>query len=829
MFCPPGSPSADALFSAIESAPDWQEPASVELELVSASPTPRFFTFTVGKFDEASSLVLIFDMTAHMTNAHELEDRRLELEAIFDYAPVMIGLKSVDGRWRKINRFFADVLETSPDELIGKRSEEIWPPEMYERVQKHDQRILSSGRTATQVLTSTSNPGERSIYGTKFAVRDNAGSLAQIGFVGVDISDLVEAKKEADLMALRLREAQRIGNVAYWTWDPVSDVLFWSDELFTLLGWDPANPPQNASDYFECIHPDDRAAFLDRTRRVDQGARVTIEYRFTAPDGRTIWLHDEALPRLTPDGQKFGFIHDITERKESEIRLRESEMRLSLAKRIAGIGTWEVDQKTRALVWSDEVYAIFGQNKSEQPISISKWMKLLHPGDHESYLRLRGLSIANRRTYQVEYRVLHPDGTHRIVLEHGEHEFDPDGTLSYTRGTVQDITELKNLRNRAIEAEKLEATAALAGGLTHDFNNILGAIAGNLDIMEIRGAARLGFEPPLDRIRQAVHSGQSLTQRLLNFSQNSPPAPKPVSMNRAIEGFAALARSGLRDGYTLTLDVSSAPLVCEIDKNGLETALLNQIINAKQAMPDGGPITISLSRAGTGEPPDTLPPARYVKISVADAGPGMAPDVANHAFNAFFTTKRECGGTGLGLYMVRNFALQHGGDAVLHTAPGRGTRLTLYLPESTARQAEVSDPASEERASDRQTRILIVEDQPGIRAFIEDCLVDDGYEVSAVATTRDALERLENDGSSFDAMICDINLGSAVDGFDVAKRCRDLQLDYPIVFVSGFADGARALSAVADFNADLIKKPFGVADLRSTLKKALARSRRPTP
>lgn len=813
---------AAELAAAIEHAPERFAPSSIDAELRDGADQSTFFSHIVSNFDGASALILAFDITGHVVRARELENHRLELEAIFNHAPVMIGLKAVDGRWQKVNPSFAKMLEMSPDEVTGKRSDEIWPPEIHARVEEHDRKILASGRTETQVITTTTHTGKRSVYGTKFAIRDSAGTLSQIGFVGVDVSDLVKAKNEAQLMSFRLKEAQRIGNVAYWTWDPETKELFWSDELFTLLRWDPATPPKDASEFFDRIHPDDKPAFLDRTRSVDDGARVTIEYRFIADDGSQIWLYDEAMPPTAPGGPKFGFIHDITERKETEIRLQASEKRLSLAKRIAGLGTWEVDQTTRSLIWSDEVYEIFGQDRTNGEVDVAGWMKLVHPDDHEAYYKLREESFARRRTYQIEYRALHPDGSTRIILEHGEHEFSADGTPYYTRGTVQDITELARLRSRVIEAQKLEATAALAGGLTHDFNNILGAIAGNLDIMEIRGAARLGFEPPLDRIRQAVRSGQSLTQRLLNFSQNEPPAPRPVSMNRAIENFAALARSSLGSAYSFDLRTPSEPLACKIDINGLETALLNQVLNSKQAMPDGGEIVITLSRAAPSELPETLPERSYVRVCVSDNGPGMEPEIADLAFDAFFTTKKQCGGTGLGLYMVRNFARQHGGDAVLVTAPGQGTRLTLFLPENIVRRAEIIRPQGATGQAKTRHRILVVEDQPGIRAFLEDCLVDDGFTVNSAGTPQEALEWLVRSGSAFDAMISDVNLGTSIDGFALARQCRALGLNFPILFVSGFADGAHAADAAADFDAPLIKKPFRVTELLSALNQSLS-------
>nr|WP_292887285.1 PAS domain S-box protein [Nisaea sp.] len=767
------------------------------------------------------ALVIVFDVTEKKATDRDLADKSLELEAIFEHAPVMIGLKSLDGRWSKVNRYFARMLSRHPDDLTGMRSEDIWSAETSNRVRKHDDLILNSTASEKAVTATTSLAGDRSIFGTKFPVRNSNGDLAQIGFVGVDITDLTKIREEKELVSSWLREAQRIGNLAYWTWRPQPRELFWSDEMFRLLSWQSKEPPHRFSEYIDRIHPDDREAFHERSMRVNRGFRTTIEYRFTAGDGRQIWLYDEALPAASPDGIKFGFLHDITQRKEAEIRLRDSERRLSLAQRIAGIGIWKIDQRDKTINWSDAVYEIFGLSKETFEPTIANWFNIIHPDDHQTCRNVIEAAPAESRTYQIEYRAYHADGTLLTILEHGEHEYDSDGRRAWSHGTVQDITELKNLRDKAIEAQKLEATAALAGGLTHDFNNILGAIAGNLDVMEIRGAARLGFEPPIDRIRQAVRSGQALTQRLRNFARNEPLAPKPVSINRAVENIAHLAASSVNDRATIEVDTAPESLICDVDVSGLETALLNQILNSGEALEHGGAIRISASRAEKDSVPSNLPDGSYVVISIADDGPGMSREVAEHAFDAFFTTKRGSGGTGLGLYMIRNFVRSHGGEAVLHTAPGEGTRLYLFLPECPAERIAAGAPARNAGISSASGRILVVEDQPGIRAFMEDCLTDHGYEVHTAATGDEALKLLVKMGAELDAMICDVNLGTAIDGFSLARQSRALRQTFPIVFVSGFAGSMRALDAAEDFGATLIRKPFGANDLIAEVKNAL--------
>ncbi|WP_193181246.1 PAS domain S-box protein [Nisaea sediminum] len=820
-----GSAQIASFAEAIVGALHQETPITLELEFASADGSSCFFSHVVSRFDDPASspgaLILAFDVTAQKIASRDLEDRTLELEAIFENAPVMIGMKAPDGRWNKVNRFFASILSMEPEQMSGKRSDDFWPPDVAKQVREHDRKIVETDVTNATVLTTTSYTGRRTIYGTKFPIRNSAGELSYIGFVGVDISDLVEAKKEAELVSFRLREAQRIGNMAYWTWNRHTGELFWSEELFRLLSWDPREHPADVSEFFQRIHPEDRKAFLDRTRQVDEGFRAMIEYRFMAGDGRQIWLYDESLPAIEPDGQKFGILHDITERKEAEIRLRDSEKRLSMAKRIAGLGMWEVDQVARKLIWSEEVYAMLGLEKNALNADISTWKAFIHPDDHETYRTAIKNSFVDRRAYQVEYRALHTDGSYRIILEHGEHEFDASGTAIHSRGTFQDITELKSLHSKLIESQKLEATAALAGGLTHDFNNILGAIAGNLDVMEIRGAARHGFEAPIDRIRQAIRSGQSLTQRLLNFSQNTPPEPTSVSLNRAIENIVTLIGGSIGKCVSLEFTPSPEPLCSEVDISGLETALLNQILNAREAMENGGSIRIALSRADPCCLPESLPRGSYVALSITDDGPGMLPDVAQNAFEAFFTTKRDSGGTGLGLYMVRTFVRLHGGEAILETALDLGTRLTLFLPETTAQYPETALHYENTCSVQHRGKILVVEDQPGIRAFIEDCLRENGYAVEAVASADEAEERFSKSGRNVDALICDINLGSATDGFALARRFRARNPGLAIVFVSGYADNERTAIAGKELGAPLIKKPFRVEDLLTALQQTL--------
>jgi len=356
---------------------------------------------------------------------------------------------------------------------------------------------------------------------------------------------------------------------------------------------------------------------------------------------------------------------------------------------------------------------------------------------------------------------------------------------------ARDVTEARRMEMRLRQADKMQALGTMAGGVAHDFNNLLTAILGSLHL----AGKRVGDEPGLLRLMRnatmAAERGSALTRRLLSFSRQNELAPRSVSVNRLILGMGdLLARTlGTPPGGTLELrrELSADPGTTRVDPDQLELALLNLCINARDAMPDGGAITLATAEVilAADEVPE-LPAGRYVRISVADTGTGMSPEVLARVLEPFFTTKEVGKGTGLGLPMVYGLVRQSGGGLMIDSAPGQGTRVSLYLPAS---EAEQEDGGAEEGGIARAgtpARVLVVDDDATVREVTAGFLADLGHDVVEATDGEAALRVLESD-AGIRLLVADFAM-PRMNGAELSERARVLRPGLPILLVTGYAE-----------------------------------------
>ena len=383
------------------------------------------------------------------------------------------------------------------------------------------------------------------------------------------------------------------------------------------------------------------------------------------------------------------------------------------------------------------------------------------------------------------------------------------------------------MQERLRQSQKMETVGQLTGGVAHDFNNLLQIIAGNLDMLlrtlpEDAARHRRAAESAMSGAKRAA----TLTERLLAFSRRQPLAPKPLNANRLIAGMSELLHRSL--GETVEVEVVLSPSLwrVEIDPNALENAILNLAVNARDAMPDGGKLTIEtanthLDRAYVAQNPE-LSTGQYVAISVSDTGHGMAPGVVERVFEPFFTTKEVGKGTGLGLSMVYGFVKQSGGHVKLYSEPGQGTTVRLYLPRlmaSEIEEVEAAPPPAPERA--RQETILLCEDDPEVRAFSAEVLRELGYTVREAVDGPSALRLLEREQGRVDLLFTDVVLPGGMTGSVLAEQARRKRPGVKVLFTTGYARNAIVHHGRLDPGVELITKPFSYADLAGRIRDLL--------
>jgi two-component system, cell cycle sensor histidine kinase and response regulator CckA len=403
---------------------------------------------------------------------------------------------------------------------------------------------------------------------------------------------------------------------------------------------------------------------------------------------------------------------------------------------------------------------------------------------------------------------------------------DRTGAIAGTFGISHDMTELRqaqetleHTREALFRSQKMEAVGQLTGGIAHDFNNILAVILGNTELLRLYIPANSPARETTEAIMRAAMHGKDLTGHLLAFSRRRLLNPQPVDVNALVEGIVRLLGRTLGAGIRITTEAAAERGVAFVDPNALEAAVLNIALNARDAMPDGGSLTIRTSQIDVTKPAvtdDDLKPGAYAALALEDTGTGMPPDIVARVFEPFFTTKTGGHGTGLGLSMVYGFAKQSGGMVTIDSTPGRGTTVTLYLPVAGS---DVTTPvlgAAPIATADVPRTILVVEDETDVRAIVRRQLQSMGHKVLVAEGATEALLLVQGPGAP-DVLLTDVVLGTGMNGIDLASEARAARPELAVIFMSGYTAVPEAQQRIRETGAPLLSKPFTTPQLERVL------------
>ncbi len=481
------------------------------------------------------------------------------------------------------------------------------------------------------------------------------------------------------------------------------------------------------------------------------------------------------------------------------------------------------------------------------------WNDLFHVDDRERARETWRASLATGEPYRIEYRLRHRSGRYRWVLGRAQPERDADGRITRWYGTctdIQDLVEAREVLSRSREelesmiaertvelerahdtlrqSQKMEAVGQLTGGIAHDFNNMLTGVIGGIDIVRRRLATGRtdGLERFMDAAAQSAQRAASLTARLLAFSRRQTLDPRPIDVNALIAALDELVTRTLTESVTLEVALSDDLPSAMADANQLENALLNLAINARDAMPHGGTLTIrtGVVVVGPGDPAarQDCDPGRYVVIEVRDTGVGMTPEVLEKVYEPFFTTKPIGQGTGLGLSMVYGFARQSGGFVRIDSHVGEGTTVRIHLPAADAEATRDADEPTTAPDGDGQS-VLIVEDDESVRLLVHEVLADLGYDPIEVGDAPAAIDVLSSD-RAIELMITDVGL-PGMNGQELADFARGRRPDLPILFVTGYAANVASRGGLLGARMAVITKPFALDTLAGKIDEMIGAAR----
>ncbi|MEM9140209.1 MAG: ATP-binding protein, partial [Pseudomonadota bacterium] len=443
-----------------------------------------------------------------------------------------------------------------------------------------------------------------------------------------------------------------------------------------------------------------------------------------------------------------------------------------------------------------------------------------------------GEALAERRPFRdFRFLIKHANGDLHHMSSSGVPVFDAEGAYQGYRGIATDRTELvesekerQRLADDLNQAQKLRAIGQLTGGVAHDFNNLLAVVMGNLELAEEHRPE----EAIAERIRyakEATERGAALTHRLLAYARQQPLAPQPIDAAEIISGLDDLLRRTLGEKVEIEFVINAGTWRCMADQQQLETAILNLAVNARDAMPNGGKLTIeafnSRLDAEYAEQGPEITPGQYVCFAVTDTGTGMSPDVVDQAFDPFFTTKEAGQGSGLGLSMAFGFVKQSNGHIKIYSEEDSGTTVKIYLPRTEG--SVTGDPRRSTTADSTVLtgrKVLVVEDELEVRNVVVAQLERFGCVVQAAATSEQAIELCEKD-ADFELLLVDVVLPGPLDGRELSIALGTLVPGAKIVFMSGYTENSIVHNGKLDEGVLLLQKPFSRADLVAMLIRAL--------
>ena len=765
------------------------------------------------------------EITAQVIAERRLRESEAEARGVLE--GMSEGFVLLD-RYFHVQRINAEGLRIdgrSRDEIVGRHLLEVWPETESQPIWPWYQSLMAERRADQMVYRHVSD-----VHDVWLEVRASPSRDGLAVFYR-DVSSAKHAEEalrdsEAQFRAL----AQAMPNHA-WTARPDGALDWFNQQVFTYSGLD--FEALAGSGWAQIVHADDIGRATETWgQALATGAPYETEFRIRRTDGAFRWHLVRAQAIRGPDGaitQWVGTNTDIEEQRVATEAL--AALNAELEERVAARTAerdrvWRNSRDLLVVVGVDGVFravnpawtAIFGHRPED--VAGRSFLEFIWPED--AARAQAGLQTASLRRdlENVENRFCRIDGTPRWI----SWRTSVEGELVYAYG--RDITAekeqaeaLRHTEEALRQAQKMEAVGQLTGGLAHDFNNLLTAIAGNLELLQMRVAqGRLAeLEHYFAAAQGAARRAAALTHRLLAFSRRQTLDPKPTDVNRLGAGMEDLIRR--TGGPSVASEVVGAMGLWTtlVDPNQLENALLNLCINARDAMPDGGRLTIETANRWMDERTARgreLPAGQYISLCLSDTGCGMTQEVVRRAFDPFYTTKPIGMGTGLGLSMTYGFVRQSGGQARIYSEPGQGTMVCLYLPRhfGPAESPEVpAAPVAQPRAEDGMT-VLIVDDEMTVRMLIAEVLEERGFVPIEAADGPEGLRVLESD-RRIDLLITDVGLPGGINGRQLADAARTLRPGLKVLFITGYAENAVVRNGHLEAGMHVLTKPFTMEDL----------------
>ncbi len=784
--------------------------------------------------DLAASVATEIELRTEIAERRQAEHGRRESEeqfhSSFEDSGAGMALISTDGRWLRVNRAVCAILDVSGGDLIGFPVEARTHPDDAP-ADREALRLLLAGECRTYTMEKRYVQPSGKVVWTLANVSLVPGVEGQPSHLIVAIQDITE-RKHAETALRESEERYRLlakaSKEALWDWDLVTDRLVWGEGTGPLLDYQRSQLGDTASWWYQRIHPTDRErvmASLD-TAMAEGREAWTEEYRFRRADGSFAVVQDRAHIARDETGAAVRVISANSGLTNADQADRQLQQVLDALQ----VGVSVVDKQGRTVVantWDRQLWG-GGRDRGVEEVAEHRgwWADTGEPVRPEEWGALR--AIGGEFSADEEVMIETAEGEQKTIRSSATPLLNDSGEIVGAVNVSQDVTEAKvaeatraRLEEQVHRAQKMEAVGRLAGGIAHDFNNLLTGILSYSDLIlqELRPADPIRAD--VEQIKEAGRRAANLTRQLLAFSRRQLLQPQVLSLNALVTELEPML--GRLAGPAIVIETQLDPALGSVlvDPSRLEQVLVNLVVNAREAMPEGGRVRISSANwrdeAALGQRPGGVPPQEYVSLWVSDTGIGMDAATRGRIFDPFFTTKQAGSGVGLGLSSAYGIVEQSGGSITVDSAPGEGATFGIHFPRYAG--TESPEPEQQPAAPGKET-LLLVEDEAPVRESVRRLLEWHGYTVIEARNGADALQIYEGDEEGIDLVLTDLIM-PGMGGHELVERLRARHPDLRVVFMSGYADKAVTSNGAVRKGTAYVEKPFTVELLMQRLREVL--------
>jgi two-component system, cell cycle sensor histidine kinase and response regulator CckA len=768
---------------------------------------------------------VILDITESRKIQESLHAVEARLAATINSSPLVVFALDADGIFTLSEGMGLQSLGLNPGEVVGRSVFDIY---------RDNPGILDSVRRALageEFSNTLEVPDAGQVFETRWTVqRDDTGKLSGVIGTSTNVTERKKAQDLAESTRERLSMALEASGLSLWDCDFESGQVYLGPGWSTMLGGEPEAKFSTMRELLSITHPDDKDLVYKVAVQMAAGETARYREQFRVQDSKGDWVWVESTGKVVERDQAghavraIGTNLDISERKRAEARAQESEERLRLALSAADMGMWEWDMATNRATGDTSLYRILGVARDHFDGTLEECKAMIHPEDLDLCCESAKILVESKQPVHVEFRIFAPGGDVRWLSATGSVTLDVSGKAVRFQGLAQDITVRHELEEQLRRGQKMEALGQLAGGVAHDFNNLLTVIRGHAELLHSEVPPGTSVMRNATAIEKATDRAAAITRQLLAFGRKQVLQPRELDLTVVVPEISDMLRKLIGANIDLQIHLAAESLWVKADEGQIEQVVVNLIVNARDAMPDGGTVTVETSRVNVGQDlvkwKATLPEGNYVRLAVRDTGMGMDAATQARIFDPFFTTKAAGKGTGLGLSTVYGIVRQSGGWISVESEPGKGASFEVYLREVPAPPApQRKEPAARRGAHGTET-ILLADDEAGIREMTVEYLSGKGYTVLAAEHGKRAIEIAQAHEGPIHVLVTDAMM-PGIDGVTLARRVCEIRPGIKVLYVSGYSGGTSVLQAVIERGEAFLQKPFMLDGLARKVRELL--------